>query len=478
MTRMRKSVRLAALLLISVMLIVTACSGGGNTSGSGGNDQTPSGSTSGNNAGSGNGGSGDSGSDGGEDAPKEPVTIEFMGHGNPNEKKIFEQLIASFTKRFPHVTVKYTSVPPGEYSQKLTTLVSSGKAPDVFYVGGPEFYRFVEAGILLNLQPYLEKTDLFDPNNVWKQALDRYRYNGQTVGEGDLYGLPKDVGPWAFVYNKDLFEKANVELPPAKAGEWTWNDMLEAAKKLTIDENGDGKPEQYGVGAYNLESAVWANGGQFIDYGTGTIKVAEPAFYEAMQFVADLNLVHGVSPSPEAEQAMNAYTRFLSGKLAMFAMGPWDQPAFWDLPFEWDIAAWPASPNTGKTATWLGSMGFAISAKSKHPQEAFDLAAYLSLDEEGQRQNYQLGQAVPNLIDMAKGEFLQFDKAPANRQVFLDIIEDYGIPDVASRSKDTQWLDTFWQEASKVFNGDMTAKDWTAQIQPKLQELYDQGNKK
>ena len=70
--------------------------------------------------------------------PKEPVTIEFMGHGNPNEK-IFEKLIASFEEKNPHVTVKYTSVPPGEYSQKMTTLISSGKVPDVFYVGGPEF---------------------------------------------------------------------------------------------------------------------------------------------------------------------------------------------------------------------------------------------------------------------------------------------------------------------------------------------------
>ncbi|MFS0728187.1 ABC transporter substrate-binding protein [Paenibacillus sp. 1P07SE] len=408
---------------------------------------------------------------------KEPVTIEFMGHGNPNEKKIFEALIAAFEDENPNVTVKYTSVPPGEYSQKLTTLVSSGKAPDVFYVGGSEFYRFAEAGTLLNIQSHLDQTDLFNPDNVWPQALDRYRYDGSSVGAGDLYGLPKDVGPWAFVYNKTLFDEAGIEPPPAEAGAWTWNEFLDAAKELTVDENGDGKPDQYGVGAYSLESAVWANGGQYIDYESGTVLVDQPEFYEAMQFVADLSLKHNVSPNQEAEQALNAYTRFLNGKLAMFAMGPWDQPAFWELPFEWDIAAWPASPSTGETATWLGSMGFAISAKSAHPQEAFDLAAFLSLDEDGQRENYQLGQAVPNLIDMATGEFMESDKAPATRQVFIDIIQDYGRADVPAYSKDTQWLDTFLQDASKVWNGTMSAQDFTAEIKPKLQELYDKGNK-
>ncbi|WP_260405450.1 ABC transporter substrate-binding protein [Paenibacillus sp. 598K] len=407
----------------------------------------------------------------------DPVTIEFMGHGNPNEKKIFETLIAAFEKQYPNVTVKYTSVPPGEYSQKLTTLVSSGKAPDVFYVGGSEFYRFAEAGTVLNIQSYLDQTELFQPDNVWPTALDRYRYDGTNVGSGDLYGLPKDVGPWAFVYNKTLFDAAGVAPPPAEAGAWTWDDLLAAAKQLTVDENGDGKPDKYGVGAYSLESAVWGNGGQFIDYESGTVMIDQPEFYEAMQFVADLSLVHKVSPNQEAEQALNAYTRFLNGKLAMFAMGPWDQPAFWELPFEWDIAAWPASPSTGETATWLGSMGFAISAKSKHPQEAFDLAAFLSLDEAGQRENYQLGQAVPNLIDMARGEFLEQDKAPASRQVFLDIIEDYGRPDVPALSKDTQWIDAFWQDASKVWNGNMSAKDFTAEMQPKMQALYDKGNK-
>lgn len=462
---MKSKLKLPGILLLTLMLLLTACSGNtGSTT-----DKTS-------NVAQNNGEQAANDSNGANEK-KDAVTIEFMGHGNPNEKSIFEKLIASFEEKYPHVTVKYTSVPPGDYSQKLTTLVSSGKTPDVFYVGGSEFYRFAEAGTLMNIQSYLDGTDLFDQTNVWEQALNRYRYDGEKVGSGDLYGLPKDVGPWAFVYNKTLFDDAGIAVPSATAGEWTWDDMLAAAKQLTLDHDNDGKIDQYGIGSYTLESAVWGNGGNFIDYETGTVLVNEPAFYEAMQFVADLTLVHNVSPNPEAEQSMNGYTRFLNGQMAMFAMGPWDQPAFWELPFEWDIAAWPASPATGETATWLGSMGFAVSGKSKHPQEAFDLAAFLSLDEYGQRQNYELGQAVPNLIDMAKGEFISVDKSPANRQVFLDIIEDYGRPDVPAFSKDTQWIDTFWQQASRVWNGEMTAKDFTAELQPKMQELYDKYNK-
>src|SRR5690606_31831160 len=404
------------------------------------------------------------------------IVLSFMGHGNPDEKKIFESVIKSFEETYDNVKVNYTALPICEYAQRLSTLIASGKHPDVYYAAGPEFARFVAADQLLNLQPYLDSTDIFDPDNVWEQALNRYRFNGNTVGEGDLYGLPKDVGPWALAYNKNLFDEADVDYPPADLTNWTWNELIETAKKLTKDTNGDGRTDQYGIAGFPLENAVWANGADYVDYETGEIKIDSPEFIEAMQFVVDLNHKHGVSPSQEAEQAQNSYTRFVSGGVAMFPMGPWDQPAFWELPCEWDLATWPASPNTGNTATWLGSMGFVVSKKTKHPDEAFALASYLSLDENGQRQFMELGQQVPNLKDLTENEFLKMDKSPENRQEFIDIIQDYGHPNLGWGSPDTKWLDTFNEEASKVWNGEVTVKDWVKEMKPKLEELYKKGN--
>lgn len=420
----------------------------------------------------------DTATKGESDGKNEKIELSFMGHGNPDEKKIFQSVIKSFEEKYPNVKVNYTSVPPAEYSQKLTTLVASGKQPDVYYAAGPEFARFAGADQLLNLQTYLDSTEIFNPDNVWKQALDRYRFNGKSVGEGDLFGLPKDVGPWVMAYNKDLFDKAGVGYPSAEAGEWTWDNLLEAATKLTKDTNGDGKTDQYGVAGFPLESAVWSNGGDYVNYETGEVKIDSPEFIEAMQFVADLSLKHKVSPSQEDEKAQNSYTRFISGGVAMFPMGPWDQPAFWELPFGWDIAPWPASPNTGKAATWLGSMGFVVSKGTKHPDEAFALASYLSLDEEGQRQFMELGQQVPNLIDLTTNEFLKMDKPPANRQEFVDIIEDYGRPNLGWKSPDTMWVDTFKQKAAKVWNGEMSVADWVKEVKPEMEKQFKERNLK
>jgi multiple sugar transport system substrate-binding protein len=405
-----------------------------------------------------------------------PSEIEFMGWGGDTEKAVFQKLVDSYMKQYPNKKVKYTVVPPGEYYQKLDTLIAAKKTPDVFYAGGAQFNKMVNSGTLLNLEQMLKSSGTVDQANVWKQALDRYRFDGKMVGQGDLYGLPKDVGPWAFAYNKDLFDKAGLKYPSAKPGEYTWTQMIADAKKLT-SMNDRGKIDQFGVAGYSLESAVWANGADFIDYKTGKVTIDTPEFVEALQFVADLSLVHKVSLTPDDEKAQNAYARFTAGKVGMFPMGPWDQPGFWKLPFKWDIAAWPASPKTGKTATWLGSLGFVVSKNTKYPEDAFNLASYLSLDRNSQKENYQLGQAVPNLIDMAKGEFLKMDKAPQSRQVFLDIIQDYGRPPLDVGSKNTKWLDTFWQEISQVWTGKKTPAVWVKEMQPKLQELYDKDNK-
>src|SRR5690625_2696325 len=76
------------------------------------------------------------GKSGGDDG--DSIELSFMGHGSTDEKKIFEAVIKSFEDKYSNVKVKYTSVPPGEYAQKLSTLIASGSQPDVYYAAGPE----------------------------------------------------------------------------------------------------------------------------------------------------------------------------------------------------------------------------------------------------------------------------------------------------------------------------------------------------
>ena len=399
-------------------------------------------------------------------------TITFMGWGSPPEVAVFEQLIAKYEAAYPGMKVDYINVPAADFNTKLQTMIASKQTPDVFYLTPENVMPFASAGLLDDLSGYVEDNDLFQADNVWAKAIDMYRYDGTTPGVGAVYGLPKDIGPFALAYNKDLFKAAGIPDPDPDVP-WTWDEFVTNAKKLT---SGEGDAKTYGTAPYSLESAVWSNGADWLNADHTKVTVTDPKFVEAMQWVADLILKEKVAPSNEEESSLGSFQRFIDGKVAMMGIGPWSQGQFWDeVKFNWDLMPWPV-PNAGdKPAVWYGGIGFAVANSSQNKEAAANLAAFLAFDEDAQRTNFQLGQAVPNLIDMAKNEYLTMDKPPANKQEFIDIIEDYGRRATQTYTFNSEWFTEFNANAASVWLGEQTAAEYTAEVSPTMQEMLDQG---
>ena len=420
------------------------------------------------------------GGKGGTASDGKTKVITFAGWGSLAEKKIFTAMIDKFEETHPGVKVNYQHIPgtQEDYLVKLISLLAANKMPDVFYIHSDEFYSWVDAGRLENLTPYMNESELAASTKVWDKSLNIFRYDAATkqVGaeSGDLYGLPKDLGPWAMVYNKTLFEAKGVALPDPNEP-MTWTEFVEVCKKLT---DGEGVNKVFGTANYTLEAAVWSNGADFLNEDHTQVTVDTPEFAEAMQWVADLALVEGVSPTPEEDSASGWFQRWVNGKVGMAWMGPWDQATFWDsVSFEWDIMPTPVSDKTGKGVSWLASAALCVSNTSQEKQLAYELAEFLSMDADAQTYNYEAGQAVPNIIDMAKNDYLNMDKAPANKQVFLDIIEnpEKGQFKSVYYTKNTTWYTYFTSEASKVWSGEMTAAEFLKQIQPEMQQRLGSG---
>jgi multiple sugar transport system substrate-binding protein len=399
-------------------------------------------------------------------------TITFMGWGSPQEVAVFNDMIAQFESDNAGVSVKYISVPAADFSSKLQTMIASKKTPDVFYLAPENVMPWADSGIISDLSDFVANNDVFDESNVWAKAIDMYRFDGTTPGKGAIYGLPKDIGPFALAYNKDLFDAAGITAPDPDSP-WTWDEFVAAAKKLTT---GQGSDKVYGSAPYSLESAVWSNGADWLNKDHTKVTVTDPAFVEALQWVANLSLVDGVVPPAEEESSLGSFQRFLDGKIGMMGIGPWSQGQFWEeAHFNWDIMPWPVSPNTNERATWYGGVGLAVANSSKHKEDASKLAAYLAFNEDAQRSNMEKGQAVPNLVDMAKGAYLSMDKAPANKQEFLRIIEDYGRRATQTYTYNSEWFTQFNTDVSAVMLGEQTAAEFTASIEPDMQALLDKG---
>ncbi|MFF1530633.1 ABC transporter substrate-binding protein [Cellulomonas sp. NPDC058312] len=436
-----KTLRAAALVLAGA-LALTACSSGG-------------------------GGEGDGDGD----------ALTFMFRGGADEKAAYQAAIDKFTED-TGVEVKMTVTDADQYATKLQAAVSGNKVPDVFYIEQANLQSYVASGVLMDITQQVEDAGV-DLDNIWEYGVDSYRFDGTLQGtpDGALYGLPKDVGPFAFGYNKTMLEAAGIPLPD-KDVPLTLDEFRDIAKQLTVDTDGDGALDQWGTGLnvqWNVQSLVWSNGGDWTNEDRTEVTVDTPEFAEALQYFADLTNVDGVTPSSSEAATLDTYQRWMAGEIGFFPVGPWDVSVYNDLDFEYDLIPWPAG-STGESATWVGSLGIGVSNTTSNPEAAVQLATYLSTDAEAQQTLVDANIQVPNLKDMAAEWAAAPDAEPANRQEFLDIVEDYGRAMPAAYTYGAQWYDELWVNIQPVLDGKQTAADYLAEVQPKMQALLDESN--
>ena len=120
---------------------------------------------------------------------------------------------------------------------KLYAMMAAGQPPDIFYTNTVIRDHLAAEGRLLDMRT-VSANDPF----VARLWPDVYRQG--LISDSGLYS----IGNWSFTagvyYNKDLFDRAGLHYPDTS---WSWSDLVSAARRLTIDSNKDGQPEQYGV---------------------------------------------------------------------------------------------------------------------------------------------------------------------------------------------------------------------------------------
>ena len=401
-------------------------------------------------------------------------TITFMFRGNDAEKAAYTAAIEQFEKDHD-VDVKIIMTTADEYSTKLKAAITGKQIPDVFYIDPGSVQAYVKSGIVKDITDKVEES--VDLDNIWEYGVDSYRFDGKLMGQGAIYAMPKDIGPFSFGYNKTMFDAAGIPLPDPETP-YTWAEFVDVAKKLTLDTNADGTLDQWGTGLnvqWNLQPFVWSNGGDWLNEDRTKVTVDTPEFAEALQFFADMSNVEKVTPSTSDAQTLDTYQRWMQGQIGFFPVGPWDVPTYEKLDFEWDLIPYPVG-STGETATWTGTLGIAVAETTKNADIATELAIYLSTDPTAQQSLVDAGVQVPNLKDMADEWVASATLPPANKQEFLDIANDYGRALPANTTYSAEWYDELFKNIQPVLDGEQSAEDYLAEVQPRMQQLLDKAN--
>jgi multiple sugar transport system substrate-binding protein len=407
-------------------------------------------------------------------APAEGKTkLVFNSYTWSGYEDAMRQVIDGWTKLHPEVELEAQFVPQDDYWTKIQTMVASGTPPDSGIADYGRLVSYAKNGTLLDISEYL-KAASFPLDTMFPGATAQYRW---TDGEfdsgnqsGNYFGLPSDAQSQVFVYNKKMFDDAGVAYP---TDDWTWDDMLAAAQKLTKpDENkwGISRIDNYILFKGNW---VWAAGGALHTPDFSKSMLADPATIEAYKWNWDLIYTHKVAPPPGSMTSTNP---FMTGQVAMYVDGVWWISDFVNgiKDFEWDVALFPKHPKTGKRTTSVESDGWWVYKGTKEGDLAYDLVQYLALPEQ-QKQFGVLNYIIPsNIPDIAKEWYAK--TPPANRMKALDNITmdsakvdftyfEFGtivnavMPVIDKAFADGEDITAAMQEADTVMNEELT-KAW------------------
>ena len=291
------------------------------------------------------------------------VTITFAFWDN-NQEPGMKAIADAYMAAHPGVTVEVQVTPWDQYWTKLEAAAQGDSMPDVFWMHSNQFFKFVAADKLLPLDFEYDYT----PYPAGVTAL----YNFNNVH----YAVPKDYDTIALVYNKEIFDAAGIAYPDDT---WTWDTLLETAKKLTDPEKGI-----YGFGAPNDRQSGYLNliyqneGFAFEDGKSG---YDQAATQEAIQWWVDLQKVHQVSPSQESFVDMGVDDQMQAGKLAMCFTGSWMMSSYTNNELfadKFDLAVLPQ----GKTrASIYNGLGYAGAASTKYPEVVKDFIQFCGTEE-------------------------------------------------------------------------------------------------
>jgi multiple sugar transport system substrate-binding protein len=191
-------------------------------------------------------------------------------------------------------------------------------------------------------------------------------------------------------YRKDLFSQYGLTVPKV----WS-EDFLDAAKKLTMDTNGDGKADVFGItfygdNIYAREAAsffIHGFGGKFVDKTSSGLKVVvdQPGSVKGLQYMADLVQKHKVTPQGIATYNNSALITAVQQGITGMALAT---NGYWGLMEDKEkskvagklgYAPFPASkgmtyPGISSVSTW----GMTINKQSKNKDAAWEFIQFLT----------------------------------------------------------------------------------------------------
>lgn len=329
---------------------------------------------------------------------------------------------------WPNIKVESEVIVLGDYNTKFQVAIAAGTPPDAVLQNSHAQTRWYDGGVHLDLTTLLAR----DKINLQRD----YALMGTEMWCGKTYALPMDADANAVFYNKTMLQKAGIKDPWADGkGDWTLDDMIDMARKVTMDTDRDGKVDQWGIAwAYthpsHVAQFVWTRGGDVADFNGMKYILDQPASMDAHQQIYNWlvkdHLIISNAETADIQKAYNKTNPFRTGRVAFHVRAVADvrQNAreIGDS-FDWDVLPFPKASNTKPGIPLVSGNPHSVVKDSKVQEAAYQWIRHIA----GPKGQEVLGltQSLPAL----KSKQEVFLKTPPNHvKTFQEVYnKPYGI---------------------------------------------------
>lgn len=185
--KFKKTLSIAA--MVAVLLMITACgnSGGGGNAASGGQDGK---------------------------------TLRIAWWGSDARHSYTQQVIDMYKEQNPDVNIDIEYASFDDYWKKLAPQAAANQLPDIVQMDISYISQYAKNGQLEDLTPYIG-------NQIKLDDVNENVLSTGVIG-GTQYGIPTGVNVLGFQYNPELLKKAGINEIPA---DWNWDDYKQMAMK-------------------------------------------------------------------------------------------------------------------------------------------------------------------------------------------------------------------------------------------------------
>lgn len=318
-----------------------------------------------------------------------PIELTFWHGYTEADGDVLDSIVQDFNESQDDVKITTETKTWAVIDDTLLPALSSETGPQLVAMPAERLPTYASKKALVNLDDFYasdsSNTADLNPEAVAMETVD-----------GSKYGVPTGFVPLSVFYNKTLLAQAGVTTFPT-----TWDEWVDAAKKATVDQDGDGTPEQYGLVLPDhgtVGNGLWAslfegNGGSITNDDGTEATVDSPENVETLEYWS--SAINEDKISPTGVDGIGADDLFTSGKAVMHVGGPWMAFVSKDAGIDYGIAPIPAGPEA-QVASAIG-VSMAVTAQASKAEQAAAEQFLAFFNDKATATEWSLGSGWPPL---------------------------------------------------------------------------------